>query len=431
MADPRRTRLAFEPLESRTVPTVITVTSTGDGVTRNGVVTLREAIEAADSHKAVGDVPAPAAGPVTIRFNIPGSGTHVIKPLSALPVLAGDVTIDGTSQHGYDGTPLIEIDGASAGAQSNGFVLLGGKNTVRGLDITQFKLNGIVVASADNTIAGDWIGLNPSGFQAAGNGAEGIVVVGADNLIGGTTAGARVVISGNRLAGIDLTTSKAYGNDVVGDYIGTDATGFASIPNGTGLLIGAGSHSNQIGGTTDAARNVICGNIDDQIEITGKGTSSNVVTDNYIGVDSSGESAAQEGGDGVQITDGATDNRIGGTTLDTGNLIAGIGLWTFGKAAGAGVELDGSTTSGNLIEGNWIGIDSRGLAPLSDIGGGIRINGAGRNTVGGSGLAENVIADAANSSGLTSSNHVMPKNWDLDSIQYYGHPNLLGGTFRA
>jgi len=155
------------------------------------------------------------------------------------------------------------------------------------------------------------------------------------------------------------------------------------------------------------------------------------VEGNYIGIDSSGESAVQEGGDGVLISSGATENRIGGIASGAGNLIGGMGLWTFGKPAGPAVYLSGTGTSGNTIQGNWIGLDSRGVAALKDSAGGVIAVDVGYNTVGGSGAARNVIGDPTNNAGLSKSNNILPAGWAFDSILYLEHPDLLGGSFRV
>ncbi|MDB5308845.1 MAG: hypothetical protein JWO38_3047, partial [Gemmataceae bacterium] len=227
MSDPRRTRLTVEPLECRCVPTVITVTGVRDSTARDGVVTLREAILAANTHHAVGDAPAPAPGPVTIKFNIPGGGLHTIRPWSGLPTLNGGVTIDATSQPGYTGTPLIQLDGSAAGSNTDALTLLGGHNTVRGLLIDRWGGRGIVIASDNNVLTGDWVGVDETGYRAAGNGQDGIVVAGSSNLIGDVYPGDRMVISGNRLAGIDVSGARTTGNLIISNYIGTDANGFA------------------------------------------------------------------------------------------------------------------------------------------------------------------------------------------------------------
>ena len=72
----------------------------------SGPGSLRQAI--LDSNAATGATN-------TIEFDIPGSGVQTIVPLSPLPAITNPVLIDGWSQPGYAGTPLIEIDGSQAG----------------------------------------------------------------------------------------------------------------------------------------------------------------------------------------------------------------------------------------------------------------------------------------------------------------------------
>src|SRR5262245_19588502 len=62
--------------------------------------------------QAVTDANGAGAVPHTITFNIPGSGVHALALASALPgisVTSGGLTIDGTTQPGYAGSPLIAI----------------------------------------------------------------------------------------------------------------------------------------------------------------------------------------------------------------------------------------------------------------------------------------------------------------------------------
>ena len=46
-----------------------------------------------------------------ITFNIGGGGLQTIHPASALPEITNTLTIDGTTQPGFNGTPIIEIKG--------------------------------------------------------------------------------------------------------------------------------------------------------------------------------------------------------------------------------------------------------------------------------------------------------------------------------
>ena len=84
-------------------PGVITVTNTAD----SGHGSLRQAI--LDSNAATG------GGSNTIEFAIPGNGVHTIAPRSALPAITSPVLIDGFSQPGYAGQPLVALDGQAAG----------------------------------------------------------------------------------------------------------------------------------------------------------------------------------------------------------------------------------------------------------------------------------------------------------------------------
>ena len=430
----RRTRpsLQVQQLEDRSVPTVFTVTSTADTIARDGHVTLREAITAANTHQASGDAPAGSYGVNTIRFAIPGWGVHTIYLRSALPTITGQIIIDGSTQYGYVDSPKVVLDGIYAGSYSNGLVLAGGYSTVRGLDVMRFHGSGVVLASAGNKLAGMYIGIDPSGYFDRGNDGDGVKVTGHGNTVGGYYPRDRVVISGNGGAGIDMTGWGSYGNLVMGDYIGTDATGFASVANRTGILMQAGANHNRIGGTATAARNVVTGNQVNEIWITGRGTSGNSVMGNFIGVDASGEAGALSGGDGVRIEGGATGNTIGGTIIGSGNLIGGAGhLSVYGVPLGAGIRLQGYGTTGNVIQGNWIGMDAAGLGRLQNMGGGIIYgNGATGNTIGGwTKAAHNVISDQYNTYGLATTNQILARDWYIHSIDFLYHPELLGGTF--
>ena len=85
-------------------PSKFVVTNTLD----SGPGSLRQAILDANATPNVG-------GPDVIRFSIPGLGAHTIQPLSTLPDITDPVVIDGTTQPGYAGKPVIELDGTLAG----------------------------------------------------------------------------------------------------------------------------------------------------------------------------------------------------------------------------------------------------------------------------------------------------------------------------
>src|SRR5262249_38898186 len=98
---PRRVR-SFRPslvvLEDRTAPAIITVTGTGDAIAVDGLVTLREAITAANTNAASGDTSAGAPGTDTIQFKIPGAGVKTIHLTGALPAITDTIVINGYTQ---------------------------------------------------------------------------------------------------------------------------------------------------------------------------------------------------------------------------------------------------------------------------------------------------------------------------------------------
>src|SRR5262249_50709141 len=147
---------------------------------------------------------------------------------------------------------------------------------------------------------------------------------------------------------IHLTGSGATGIVIAGNYIGTDPTGTQPVWNGPGVVIDGGAFGNTVGGTTAADRNVIGGNLQSAVWITGSGTRQNVVAGNYIGTDVNGLAAVPNAGPfegaGVRIDGGASDNLIGGSAPGAGNLISGNGghpLFTDITHSGVGLGISG------------------------------------------------------------------------------------------
>ena len=111
---------------------------------------------------------------------------------------------------------------------------------------------------------------------------------------------------------------------IQGNYIGTDQTG-TSAQAKLGRRhrdLPEAAHGNTIGGTTSSARNVISGNANQAVFIGDSGTNNNVVQGNYIGLNAAGTAALQNGS-GIEITNSAQSNTIGGTGAGAGNVISG------------------------------------------------------------------------------------------------------------
>src|SRR5688500_10506331 len=92
-ATARATAVMMEAIEGRTMLSTYTVTNTND----TGAGSLRQAILDANKH----------LGTDTIAFKI-GTGLKTIAPKSYLPAINQPTIVDGTTQPGFAGKPLIE-----------------------------------------------------------------------------------------------------------------------------------------------------------------------------------------------------------------------------------------------------------------------------------------------------------------------------------
>ena len=367
-------------------PMTFTVTNTND----SGSGSLRQAILDANANP----------GADTIAFNISGAGVHTIMPASPLPTITDPVTIDGTTQPGFAGSPIIELSGALAG-QANGLEITGGGSTVRGLVINRFTENndpafgnGIFLGKgAGNLIEGNFIGTDVSGTQALGNTTAGVqVACSANNRIGGTSASARNVMASNRF-GVWFTCLQFDSGQVVqGNFIGTDVTGTAALGNSVAGVDIRGINI-AIGGTTAGAGNLISGNGDGilievgLLAITHEGISSkNLVQGNFIGTDVTGTKVLGNTGNGVRVQS-SSDNIIGGTPFAIGvsaggNIISGNGR--------NGVAIEKGSEN-NRVLGNFIGTDVTGTNALANHEDGVLIDDVHDNRIGDEG-ARNIIS---------------------------------------
>jgi CSLREA domain-containing protein len=142
--------------------------SAGDGVCNDGSgnCTLRAAIEEANA----------LAGADVINFSITGGGPHTFTPASAYPTITGQVTIDGTTEPDYVSTPVVELNGTSAGAAS-GLSITAGSSTVKGLAINRFSASGIVIGTnGSNIVEGCFIGTDVNGTADLGNTQYGVYI---------------------------------------------------------------------------------------------------------------------------------------------------------------------------------------------------------------------------------------------------------------
>jgi hypothetical protein len=156
--------------------------------------------------------------------------------------------------------------------------------------------------------------------------------------------------------------------------------------NNVGIYIQAGS-GNRIGGILAGEPNLISGNSVDGIQIDGAAL--NLVQGNIIGLNVNGTAALGNGSQGIAIFNGSATNTIGGTALAARNVISGNG--------NIGVTISVAGSTGNRIEGNFIGTNAAGTAGIGNFRGVDIGASASGNFIGGTGGAANRIAYNTNS----------------------------------
>ncbi|MFI5458998.1 MAG: MBG domain-containing protein, partial [Isosphaerales bacterium] len=334
----RKHRPFVELLEERRLLATFTVTDTGDLAADTG--SLRYAILKAQNGDAIQfDIPTTDPG-----YN-GSTNSWTIAPAAALPTIAHGVDIDGTSQPGFAGQPLIVLNGASAGSTTNGLNVTATGSTVKGLVINGFGGSGIVIyaGGSSNLVQGNLIGTSADGTQAVGDGYAAISIQGgaSSNTVGGVSSSARNILSANKDWGVVIFGTGTTNNLVEGNYVGTNEAGTAPLANGNG--IGVYIPGNTIGGTTAGAGNLVSGNTQDGVYLDTLGGST-LMEGNSIGSNAAGTAAVANVEDGVRI-DGS-NNTIGGTAAGAGNTIVDNTL--------AGVVIYNATSTGNSIRGNSI-----------------------------------------------------------------------------
>jgi hypothetical protein len=291
----------LEPSVVMTAPmSVITVNnSNGSGGTENGT-TLLTAINSANNSPGLDE----------IQFNLPPNSPPISMNV-ALPAITDPITINGLSQTNETGEPLVAITiNPNTPTDGSTLSIVAGNSTIRGLIV-------------NSTSVGHPIALG---------------------------------VGGN--------------NFIESNYIGTNISGTASslLTTASGIFIN-NSSGNHIGGANTLARNVISGIQDSAtpelmpidglglkpsgVRISGNGSTSNLIQGNYIGLDKNGAQIVSNAGCGVVVSTAASGNVIGGATEDERNVISG-------NACGIGVAPPDGSTSGVVIENNFIGTDKDG-----------------------------------------------------------------------
>lgn len=325
---------------------------------------LREAIHAANNNP----------GADSIHFNIE-TGVQTISARFDLPQILESVLIDGTTQPGFSGSPLIQLQGKYKGnfslnewkVTSNGLAVYGSDTTVRGLVINQFSTGVFLSGEGNHRVVGNFIGTDATGSLPKANLSGVLIFSSLGNLIGGTSAADRNIISGNRNEGIKVSGP---GTRIMGNYIGPDVTGTISVggqdPGISDITSKSDFDQTMIGGLEPGAGNVISGN-QTGIEV-GQET---VVQGNLIGMTADCSAILSNSSFGIATTGGAEINQvgnlIGGLDPMARNVISGNrggGIQILRRLTGRiqgnyiGVGCDGSTLFGNLKHGIEMRISS-------------------------------------------------------------------------
>jgi hypothetical protein len=283
-AAPKHSRRALpgaEPLEGRELLSAFTVTNTAD----SGTGSLRWAITQADKSTSPNN---------TINFKISGSGVRVIRLASALPAITSPVTIDGTSQSGYSGHPVVDLTGSSR--SFNGVDVKAPNVTIKGFAIGGFN-TGVLIESSRDAVQDCYIGTDPTGQYAVPNDNGVVISAGSTyNTVGGSSSAAGDLISGNNYAGVDLEGDH---NVVENCFVGIDGTGRHALGNYIGVEIHWASYNT-------VAYNVISANTSIGVQLSGWDltfrhyTTGNCIEDNIIGSDPS-ERYNLGNGEGVEL----------------------------------------------------------------------------------------------------------------------------------
>jgi titin len=395
-----------EILERQLLLSTFTVTNNAD----SGPSSLRQAITDSDTH----------LGSNTIDFAIPGAGVHTIRLLSALPSISDAVTIDGTTQPGYSGMPLISLTPSTVDSfTGDGLTLLGGGSTVRGLDIEGFNGNGIrITRGGGNIIQNNRIGTDPAGTTAWPNSGSGILIEASSN-----NTILDNLVSGNGAAGITLTDTAAplglsdtLRGDLSGSLADTPVTevfpSFSgnyslqgllhgaffnlSIPNAPGQLTTTATISNSmtaVTGTTTLGpwSATLSGQGLTQTLNAPASTAPTAITVSESGITETFALTGTLGGSPYTIT----GTFLGTFKSDNVTTVSGPVSGPMTLAVQETLPAVTSTPTGNLISGNKIGTDVNGNAALGNTLDGILLKNASSNSITGNVVSRNGVGQDA------------------------------------
>lgn len=259
-------------------------------------------------------------------------------------ILSGNLLEDKWDESGNKVPRIVVfLAGNSSGSEISGLTI--------GSIASTFSVGIYARETGNHKIYANKIGCTADGSGVLKNNGYGMYFqAGHNNLIGDENRENRNIISGNRMAvALDFSDS----NRILNNFVGTDWTGEHPLDNGDGILTWKNMEE-EISEGRSSSHNVIKGNIIvggyRGIMIRGD---YNLVEDNFIGTDVTGTKAL--GGSGGILLSEGNYNNIGG---EKGNLISGnkFGITVYSSQNVIANNFIGTDVSGERAIPNGVGV---------------------------------------------------------------------------
>ena len=363
----------LERLEERIVPAIITVTSAADNLVVDGQVTLREAIQAANTNSRV-DGSTAGSGADTIQFAAGLAGQTITLGGTQLQITS-PLTINGL------GATQLSISGNNTSRIFE--VLAGNSVTISGLTLTQGKadngggiLNSGILTISNSTISGNSVVYGGGDVINTGNGGGisnlGTLTINKSTVFGNSTiffntTGLADVVSNSGNGGgvsnvgtLTINNSTISGNSATGEFIGAvnDINNSSNSGNGGGI-------SN--GGTLTISNSTISANSTAQtiggVNIGDGGGISNVANSGIAMLTISNSTIS---GNSTNGFGGGISNTAGTLTLSNSTIAANLAGGGGGISNVGTLTISNSTISANSVNNNsGGGISSNGTATVT------------------------------------------------------------------
>lgn len=331
----------FELLEDRTLPTVYIVNGFADTIdASDGVVSLREAITAANTNAASGNAAAGSADGDVITFSLNALQRMQLDPALGQYEITDDLVIDGSSNatrialSGERGTRVFRVNAAAGPGTEHG-VELRSFNIVSGQGVGAGSAGGgaiLVEAASDLTLRD----VSVSGGRTAANGG-GIANAGRLSLFRSIVGGGTAKFGGGVYNAGTLSLFASW-------VIQNTATGRDSADGGGGIYNAGGEvtvEGNSLVDLNRALHGAGIFSLGGRLRVTGGGILHNTALWNGGGVEA----------------------RAGGTAYDV--RLAGVSL---------SYNIAGANVSGNLVTGSGGGLHTTGAGMAAIDGGAVIAN---------------------------------------------------------